>query len=281
MVLEPEEHPPTHRMHLCKAGQHGLSLIFAIFLDGAEAGALPEIFEPGISSSAAHEASPAFSPDDNTMYFSRQNSAAGFIVVSHRSAGHWSNPGLASFSGTWEDSELSTSPDGTILLFVSNRPLRSGGRPLDGRFQGQSHVGGGGNLWRVDRTPGGWSVPVLLPGIIKRSTTISSPAVASDGSLYFMDVANRPPGHFQLFRSALKDGVYQAPEALPFSDGTFQDADLAIAPDESFAVFSSSRPPADHSLDVFIAFHGKSGWGKLLYLGHEVNVPGTTSNCEA
>jgi Tol biopolymer transport system component len=72
-----------------------------------------QIFAPGVVSGPANDGSPAFSPDGNTIFFTRSTAAWGVIVESHNVDGHWTQPTLAAFSGEWPDSSSSMSPDGS------------------------------------------------------------------------------------------------------------------------------------------------------------------------
>jgi Tol biopolymer transport system component len=238
------------------------------------------VFAPGVISGPAHDAAPAFTPDGRTVYFSRNNSAASTILVSRRRAEGWSRPALAPFSGQWNDMEPALAPDGSFLVFVSSRPIRAGGASLDGFYNGQVHKGVGGNLWRVDRRGAGWGDPVRLPDTINRSSSVFAPSVVRDGSVYFME-ASKETGKFRLYRSQLKAGTYQTPEPLPFSaDPQWTDVDPAVAPDESYAVFASSRPPtAPKNIDLFIVRKQDGHWGVPVHLGTEVNS--ASSDAEA
>ena len=84
------------------------------------------------------------------------------------------------------DLEPAMAPDGTFLVFASNRPAMPGGPALDGNYEGHSQPGRGGNLWRVDRTADGWAPPRRLPDAINAGASVYAPAVAADGSVYFM-----------------------------------------------------------------------------------------------
>lgn len=215
----------------------------------------PVIFSPGVISGPANDSAPAFSPDGHTVFFSR----AGAIMVSHRKGQEWSKPEIASFSGRWRDTEPAMSPDGSFMIFASSRPATEGEPSLDGAWGGHVWKGSGGNLWKVERSGSAWGQPVRLPALINRGTAIFSPAVARDGSLYFMEATMTTK--FRLYRSQYANGSYQEPEPLPFSDGTWSDVDSAIAPDESFIVFASTRPPAlPGNHELFIAFHKDGHW---------------------
>lgn len=218
-----------------------------------------EVFAPGVISGPANDAAATFSPDGRTVYLFRSNGEDYDIMVSHLDGAHWTNPQIAPFSGHWRDLEPAMAPDGSYLIFASSRPIDGSDKPIDGHWGGSLHAGRGGHLWRVDRQGSGWSKPVPLPATVNRWDSTFSPAVASDGSLYFM-AATGKRGHFQLYCAAFRNGAYQPPHLLPFSAGDWGGVDPAIAPDQSFIVFASNRPPTPaNGSDVFIAFRDRDG----------------------
>jgi Tol biopolymer transport system component len=97
----------------------------------------------------------AFTPDGNTVFFDRSEGKHKTILISRKVSGHWSKPEVASFSGTWFDQDPVVSPDGSYLLFDSDRPVKPGSKPLIQDY----FVGGlapGSNIWRVGHKGGGW-----------------------------------------------------------------------------------------------------------------------------
>jgi len=232
---------------------------------------MPELFAPGVVSGPVNDAAPTFSPDGETVYFHRSGpSMTGTILVAHRKGGVWSKPEIASFSGRWQDIEPAMAPDGSYLIFSSNRPLVAGGPVLNGVWNSQHYPGSGGNLWRVDRVGSGWGEAKRLPDVINRDSSVFSPAVTADGSLYFM----RPvgdTGHFHLYRSAFHAGQYEAPVEVSFrAADSVSEVDPAVAADESFLVFSSRRAPAK-KMELFIVFRKNGVWGSPQQLGEGVN----------
>lgn len=234
---------------------------------------IPTIFAPGVISSPAHDSAPAFTPDGKTVYFSRSNASGGTILISHLQGRTWSKPEIAPFSSKWDDLEPAMSPDGSFLIFISSRPIDGKGKPLDGFYNGKTQPGHGGNLWRIELGDSKPKEPIRLPDRVNRSTTIYAPSVVGDGSLYFME-ADGAAHRFRLFRSQFSDGAYQSPEPVSFSTGEATDVDPAVAPDESFAIFGSSRTPAQ-SIDLFIVFRKNETWGEPIHMGTEINSRGS------
>jgi Tol biopolymer transport system component len=165
------------------------------------------------------------------------------------------------------------------MIFSSNRPAMPGGKPLDGYWNSQAFPRNGGNLWRVDRKNGQFGEPYRLPDIINSGSSIFSPAIAADGSLYFM----RPladTGRFHIYRAAWRNGQFEQPELVTFSaPRNFGDVDPVVAPDESFLIFSSNRPPAVRN-QLFIVYQKAGKWGEPILLNDTINRP-PASNVEA
>ncbi|MFC4761887.1 TolB family protein [Dyella koreensis] len=221
----------------------------------------PTHFQPETTWPDGDDSAPAFTPDGRTVFFTHRDSAIT-IMMSTLHDGTWSKPQVAPFSGKWRDIEPSMAPDGSYLVFVSNRPAEAGGAPLTGYFGGQSQPGKGGNIWRVERKGSGWGEPVRLPDIINSNSAIYSPAVAGDGSIYF----NQPDPvtrKSHIYRAQAKGNGFEAPVPLSISDGTHPGYDVAVAPDESFLVFSANRAPAAKGQSLlFVAFKRNGEWSE-------------------
>ena len=158
-------------------------------------------------------------------------------------------------------------PNGSYLIFASNRPVMPDGKVLDGYYDDKPQPSRGGNLWRVNRVGNGWGVPVRLPDAVNSGSSIYAPTVAADGSLYFMK-ADPATSHFRLYLSHFVDGHLQAPTPLPFSDGVTDDYDPTVAPDQSFIVFTSDRKPSSATAsNLFMAFATPTGWSTPINLG--------------
>jgi len=233
-----------------------LILLFAANIAGAE--------EPW---QQPNDASPAFAPGGAFVVFSRGDGAERHLYLADREGEDWTAARIAPFSHGWMDLEPAMAPDGSYLVFASNRPAQAGGEAIDGFFAGKPRPKRGGNLWRVAHDAQGWGEPQRLPATINDGNAIFSPAVAADGSLYFMK-PDAATGKFRLYVSRQKNGMYDAPMALSFSDGTAGDFDPAVAPDQSFMVFSSARAPStSKGSALFITYATADGWTAPQPLG--------------
>jgi len=221
--------------------------------------ATPEIFAPGAISGPSGVDCLTFAPDGATVYFDQQAGWNGFIMESHRIGSGWSTPQIASFSGQWQDHDPAMAPDGSFLVYTSNRADVAGGPAVHG-----------GHLWRVDRRGDGWSAPVRLPDAVNDASGIYAPSVAANGDVYYQrrDDATH---EFHLYRTAWRHGHYQPPQRLALGDPAAHELDPAIAPDQSFMVFDANYAGKDQHDRLYIVFREGDAWSKPIDLGNAVN----------
>jgi Tol biopolymer transport system component len=211
----------------------------------------------------------AFTPDGKTVFFDRSSGSRKTIMVSHRMKGRWSPPQVAAFSGHWFDQDPVVAPDGSYLLFNSDRPVRAGGSPLmQSYFSGGP--GPGSNIWRIDRQGDGWGEPVWLSSTINSDVFIDFASVAKDGTLYFMrwDAAQKS---MHLWRSRVAHGKYLPPDFVTLGDPAVSIHDPAVAPDQSFIVFDSGKVTGGLGR-LCVAFREADHWGTPIDLGDSLNT---------
>jgi hypothetical protein len=213
------------------------------------------VLAPGVISGAGSNFAPAFSRDSSYVLFTRKADTFS-ILVSHRQGSTWSAPVAAPFSGRWNDLEAAISPDGSYVIFASDRPVPGSTKALRSTYGDKTLSGG--NLWRVQIQGGVWTEPERLPATINDSESIWTPSIAANGNLYFMK-PDRSTARFRLHVASSAGGAYQSPIELPFSTGAFNDVDPMIDSMERWVIFSSDRAapgPASHPGPerLFIAF---------------------------
>ena len=210
----------------------------------------------------------AFTPDGNTVFFDRSSGRHKTIMVAHRYAGRWSAPTVASFSGHWFDQDPVVAPNGSYLLFDSDRPVAPGGKPLrQNYFRGGA--GPGSNIWRVDRHGNRWGKPKRLASLINSDVFIDFPSIAADSTLYFMRW-DKKARVMHIMRSEYRGGRYLPPEPAGLGLPSVSKHDPAVAPDQSFIVFDYGKTKGGLGR-LSIAFREHGGWSKPIDLGDLVN----------
>lgn len=210
-------------------------------------GTTPDIFAPGIVTTAADEYALEVSADGNEILFVRD---ASIMLAIRDAEGFWTPPAVAPFSGKFIDGEPCFSPDGRVIYFSSRRP--------------HARTKLNSNIWIVAKTGAGWGTPVLfdkLPG----DKTIHAPSAAANGNIYEDGIIR--------FKKA--DEAYRAAERLsPAVKGMFP----FVAPDESYVLFSA-RPSGRSDADLFVSFQRSAGsWTQPLSLGDRINSQANEGN---
>lgn len=234
----------------------------------------PQVFAP-FELSNASIMDIALTKDGQTMYATLVRAHRRYAIVeSQRIGGRWTAPHAVSFSGQWRDLEEVLAPDSSYMIFASNRPAVQGGKALDSFYYRRYGHARGGNLWIVKRVGSGWGTPARLPDAINANTSTFSPALASDGTLYFMR-ASGPEGRFHLFVSRPTNGEYRSAQLAPFADHQAAEFDPTVAPDDSFAIFASTRAPLPHGVShLFISYNHGGTWSRPADMGQPINAGG-------
>ncbi len=197
-----------------------------------------KVFAPGVISGPQSDFAPSFSAHASWLLFTRGVDGRSFILKSRQENGRWSAPKTVAFSGTWVDLEPAWSPDGSFVVFASNRPHGGAGAPLQAHYFGRDQIGGA--LWRVDFNSDRWGAPRRLADAINHGGSVWTPTIAANGDLYFM-ATDPTSGRFRLHRALQAYGEQPKLHDLAFSDGAHNDVDPYVTPDQSRLIFSSDR----------------------------------------
>jgi Tol biopolymer transport system component len=222
----------------------------------------PRLFAEGVINTDDDTYGPAFTPDGKTVYFVKRikEGAIEYIFLSRFVNGKWSEPQVAEFSGKYLDKEPFVSPDGSQLFFASLRPVE--GTTPNKDF----------DIWMMRRIKDGWGPPEHLPAPVNTEAYENYPSVAANGTLYFGSSREGGKGRVDLYRAKLVGGKYTTVETLGNAINTaYTEADPYIAPDESFLIFTSSRPGGYGTGDLYLSFNKNGGWTPPKNLGPKVN----------
>jgi hypothetical protein len=226
----------------------------------------PQPFAPWSDPGLSLFAGATFSPDSQTVYFTRHSAfevdAVKTILVSHRLREGWSKPEPAPFSGPWSDTTPFVSPDGTRLYFASNRPVE--GRAKDDF-----------DIWFVERANNGWGVP-RHESAIASTVNETSPAVTARGVLYFCSWREEGGlGQGDLWRAEPLGDTHGAPRNLGSPvNGPTGEWGVTVSPDERLLVFESSGrvDGMSGSGDLYVSRNDGAGWSPPRHLDAPINT---------
>jgi len=229
-------------------------------------GLSPEIFAPGIVSTAQGEFNVAFSPNGEEFYYS-VNEPSGretmkFMIYEND---RWTPPQPVPFVSRQNDCDPFFSHDGNRFYFISTRPKKDkqGSRDWD--------------IWYVERAGAGWSEPINIGPPVNSDVDEYYVSLTKDGTIYFASNRSGGLGSFDIYRSRLVDGHYAKPENLGAAINTkYLEHDPFIAPDESYLLFTSvHRPGGFGTGDLYISSRRKNGtWTEAENLGKIFNTSG-------
>ena len=219
---------------------------------GMEATDEPQMLAPHLIATSIREYNGTFSPDGTEFFYTTNAPGLGVIFYSSMdSAGRWSQPVVAPFSGTYSEYDPLFSPDGEHLYFSSERPW------ADTVTQQKA------NTWRIDRTEdGGWTNPEYVK-LTERGDYFSS--TTTDGTIYF-NVWN--DGF--LYKATPTDEGYDIEALPPVLNSGGSAGDPFIAADESYLIYRGY----DNSLgrgDLYISFNVEGEWSEPQNLGEPIN----------
>lgn len=232
----------------------------------------PALFAPGFIGTGMEELVITFTPDGRECFWSVRFSGLETILTSRMESGSWTEPETASFAGTFYDGWPAIQPDGRRMFFHSNRPIPESMTGVTAAF----------NIWYLDKTPEGWSDPVLLGPPVNGSENVTCPSATRTGNLYvskrFADSTEK------LCRSEFKKGVYQELEILPPAVNALElNFHGVISPDESYLIrpLYGREDNIGEGWNYYVSFRSPEGeWSDLVNLGKAVNsirCAGTTS----
>jgi hypothetical protein len=247
----------------------GLALIFCTL--AAYVHAQPALVAPGVVATGDSESHATPSPDGRSLYFVKltPDFAHWTIVVARATEdGGWGEPAVAPFSGRWDDADVSFSPDGERLYFISNRPDGDAGEARPDF-----------DIFRMRRADDGWTAPERVVDVASPGNEWY-PVETANGTLYFGSERRSgnlgPEGTSDLWRARKAGDGFAPPENLgPVLNGAAQEIEAWVAPDETMLVYAAKdRADGLGSYDLYASRRCDGAWTAPRPLAGGVNTPG-------
>ena len=236
------------------------------YLNQTPPGTTPEVFAPGvISMPGQSEFGSIFSDDGIEFYFGVDIEGRAEIRRCLQVNGQWSDPEVLVSHKEYSYNDPFLSPDQQTLYFISNSPI-SGEGPLKDY-----------DIWYMEREGVNWSDPIRASGAINTDGDEYYISIADNNRLYFASnvAADTNRKHdFDIYSSKLVDGTYS--EAFKLggaANSRAYEADVFIAPDESYLIFSSVRRGGAGRGDLYISFKNDDGSStEAINMGPKINT---------
>ncbi len=220
-----------------------------------------EIVAEGVVSTEDSQAFPSEDPQTGDLWYSVLRSGSfddQTILVARRAESGYGDPEPAPFSGEWGDRAPRFSPDGSSLYITSNRP-----RP------GSSEAGDM-NVWRVQRTEGGWSQPEWIDTQLNSQGADIHPSVATSG-IWVASSRDGGLGRSDLYRVDETGAAVHL--GAPLNDELSQ-PDLWISPDETWMILAiTDHPDGYGGDDLYVSRFSAGSWSPPVNLGPDINTP--------
>ncbi|MGB5819797.1 MAG: ankyrin repeat domain-containing protein [Saonia sp.] len=229
-------------------------------------GLTPEVFAPNFISTEESEFGSVFNTQGTVFYYGVDVNGKSEIRFSKLVDDRWSNPETMLSHERYGYNDPFLSPDGNRLYFISERAL-------DGLGDLKDY-----DIWYVEKVKERWSEPINAGPNINSDGNEYYISFTKDGTMYFSSNVSAPEerkrSDFDIYYSKFIDGEFQKIISLGDSINTPEyEADVFVAPDESYVIFCAIRPEGLGRGDLYISFKNPDGiWTKSINMGEKINT---------
>lgn len=224
-------------------------------------GTNPTVFAPdAVSLDDRYEFGSVFSEDRQTLYYAISEGGTAYIMqatVVNDQLKH--EVVIRSESFGYNDPFLSN--DESKLYFISDLNLQGTDRlPHD--------------IWYIKRSATGWSEPINLGAPINTNGREYYMSFTNEGAMYFSSDKHPERRDFNIYKSEFNGKHFVGRTMLGQEiNSRAYEADVYVAPDESYMIFCSIRDGGKGEGDLYVSFQESGVWQPAQNIV-EVNTPG-------
>ncbi|MFD2588387.1 ankyrin repeat domain-containing protein [Croceitalea marina] len=225
-----------------------------------------KVFAPNFISTEEYEFGSVFNKAGDAFYYGVDVNGKTEIRYSELQEGTWTTPKVILAHEKYGYNDPFLSPDESRLYFISNQAMDGVGEQKDI------------DIWYVNRTENGWSKPVNAGPNINTSNEEYYISFTNEGTMYFATDAYSDENNknHDIYYSKFVNGEFQ--KAMRLSDAINTDAyeaDVFVAPDESYLIFCAQRREGLGRGDLYISFKKADGsWSTSVNMGDKINTEG-------
>ncbi|OJJ17942.1 hypothetical protein BKI52_29235 [marine bacterium AO1-C] len=224
------------------------------YLGQTPPGLKPAVFAPGlISLSKESDFGSVFSKDGKEFFYATEPGGKAEIRYMRLQNGKWSKPRTIVSHPQHGCNDPFLSPDEKRLYFISEQPIK-------GKKRKRNY-----DIWYVQRTANGWSAPINAGKNINSDKNEYYISFTKSGTMYFSsNKESTSKWDFDIYAAKQQNGQFMKPVKLGKAVNTpHYEADVFVAPDESYLIFCASRPGGKGRGDLYVSFKQKDGsWTK-------------------
>lgn len=226
----------------------------------------PKMFVPNFISTEEQEFGSVFNKKGTEFYFGVDVGKRNEIRYSKMVKGRWTKPITILSHKRYSYNDPFLSNDENRLYFISKRALDGKGTIKDV------------DIWYVEKNDDGWSEPINAGSNINTDGDEYYISFTNDGTMYFASNGHTRKDttrkDHDIYYTKIIDNEFQEPVLLDSAvNTTGYEADVFVAPDESYLIFCSIRDKGFGRGDLYISFKKPNGnWTKSVNMGKEINT---------
>ncbi len=238
------------------------------YIDATRPTTTPLLFAKDfISKDSIYEFGSIFNQEKDAFYFAIDSGGRAFIKYSQYDQGKWTAPRTILWDSDYGLNDPFLSNDEQRLYYISDRPR-------DDRDTIRDY-----DIWYSQKVEDGWSAPINAGPAINTDRDEYYISFSDDGGMYFSsnkDKSEEESYDFDIYKAEYKNGVFQRPQKLDEAINTSSyEADVFVAPDESYLIFCANRASGLGRGDLYISFKDLEGnWTKSINMGPSINSKG-------
>jgi hypothetical protein len=228
-------------------------------------GTTPKIFAPGkVSRENEFEFGAIFSNNNNEFFYGVEINGKTETRMMKFENESWRQPVKILSHEVYSYNDPFLTPDNKRLFFISDRSLSGTGPKKDY------------DIWYIQRQPAKWSEPRNAGKNINSDKNEYYISFTKTGKMYFSSNKQDNTGNsnYDIYSADMKNGEFQPSIKLgPAINTSAYEADVFVAPDESYVVFAANRPGGLGSGDLYVSFRQQNGtWTPSKSLGNTINT---------
>lgn len=231
-----------------------------------EPGINSKMFAPNFISTEEQEFGSILNEEGTEFYFGVDIGKRNEIRYSKMVKGKWTKPKTIISHERYSYNDPFLSNDENRLYFISNRALdgKGGVKDID--------------IWYVEKNGDGWSEPINAGSNINTIGDEYYISFTDESTMYFASNGHTREdtsrNDHDIYYSKFVDNEFQQPVLLDSAINTAAyEADVFVAPDESYLIFCSIRDEGYGRGDLYVSFKKPDGtWSNAVNMGNGINT---------